>query len=126
MASRPLLSPFPVIEDGDMSDDITSTITIITNMSMMSYAYVWTGSSPIGSIVVEVSNDYKTNAAGDELDGSTATWTALTLTDTTDVSGNSGTGYIDIDQLGAHAIRTRYERTSGTGTLQCFFKGKVA
>lgn len=123
MSSRPLIQPFPVIEDGDMSADITSDVTIISNTSMVSYSYVWTGTSPVGEIVVEVSDDYAQNAAG--VVSNAGNWTALPLSDSTDVSGNSGTGFIDIDAISAYAIRTRYVRSSGTGTLNCIVKGKV-
>jgi hypothetical protein len=124
MSSRPLLQPQPVIVNGDMSGDLASMVTVISNMSMMSYSYSWTGSTPVGSISVQVSNDYRQNS-----DGSVAnagTWNSLTLSASTAVSGNTGNGLIDIDQLGAYAIRTVYTRTSGTGTLQATFKGKSA
>lgn len=91
---------------------------------MMSYSYSWTGSTPIGSITVEVSDDYSQNSDGSVKNS--GTWNELPLSDTTDISGNTGNGLIDIDQLGTYAIRTKYTRVSGTGTLQCVYKGKVA
>jgi hypothetical protein len=124
MSSRPILQPAHVISDGDMSGSITSDITIITNLTVMSYSYIWSGASPLGEIVIEVSDDYSQNVAGGV--NNAGTWTALTLSDTTLVSGNTGSGYVDLSQVGAYAIRTRYVRTSGTGTLQAYFKGKVS
>ncbi len=124
MASRPILEPQQVITNGNMTSAITSMVTIITNLSMMSYTYTWAGTSPVGAVSVQVSNDYSLNSDGSV--GNSGTWNTLPLSDSAAVSGNSGSGMIDIDQIGAYAIRTVYTPTSGTGTLQCFFKGKVA
>lgn len=123
MSSRPLLQPMPVITNGDMSGNLTSLVTVISNLSSMSYSYSWAGSSPVGSIVVEVSDDYSINSDGSVKNA--GTWNALPLAPTPGVSGNTGNGFVDIDQLGAFAIRTRYAFTSGTGTLQAIYKGKV-
>lgn len=130
MSSRPIYYPTPVIGSnsgvsGDMSAaSITSLVTVITNISMMSYSYSWTGTSPVGTITVQVSNDYSQNAAGAVLNA--GTWNTLPLSAATGVSGNTGNGLVDIDQLGANAIRTVYTKTSGVGTLTAIFKGKVS
>lgn len=123
MSSRPLLQPMPVIVNGDMSGSITSLVTVISNISQMSYAYSWTGTSPLGSISVEVSDDYSQNADGSVRNA--GTWNALPLAPTPGISGNTGMGFVDIDQLGGYAIRTKYTPTSGVGTLQAVYKGKV-
>lgn len=124
MSSRPLLQPISVITNGDMSGNLTSQVTIISNISMMSYSYSWSGSTPIGSITVEVSDDYSQNPDGTVKN--TGNWNTLPLSNTAPVSGNTGNGLIDIDQLGTYAVRTKYTRSSGTGTLQCIYKGKVS
>lgn len=124
MSSRPLLQPAPVIVNGDMSGTITSKVTIISNISMMSYSYSWVGTSPIGTITVQVSDDYTQNAEG--VVSNPGTWNTLPLSSSPAVSGNTGNGLIDIDQLGAYAIRTIYTPVSGIGSLQCIFKGKVS
>ena len=123
MASRPQLAQAPVIIDGDMSANIISTPTIIQKLSMVSYSYSWSGSSPSGTVTVEVSNDYRLNAAG-EVENA-GTWTALSGVSGA-VSGNSGTGFIDVVQTAAYAIRTKYTATSGSGTLQATVNAKVA
>lgn len=124
MSSRPQIPSYQVITNGNMTADITSKITIIDKLSMMSYSYSWAGTAPVGTIIVEVSNDYSENP-----DGSTrnaGTWTTLTLSAPTNVSGNTGTGFIDVTQTGAYAIRTRFIFTSGTGTLQAWINAKVS
>lgn len=123
MASRPLIAPHSVITDGDMASDIISEVTIITNSTLVCYAVSWAGTSPLGECQVQVSNDYKVNAAGTVQNA--GTWTTLTLSATATVSGNTGTGVIELASLASYAIRLRYARTSGSGTLQAVLTAKV-
>lgn len=121
--SRPILSPFPVITDGDMSGDITSAVTIVQNTSRITYDISWAGTAPVGTMSVQVSDTYTQNA-----DGSTrnaGNWTTLILSEVPSVSGNTGNGFIDI-QTGAYAIRLVYNFTSGTGLMQATISGKVS
>lgn len=124
MSSRPQLAPYPVITNGNMSGAITSIATIIDKLSIISYSYSWVGATPVGSVVVEVSNDYQKNADGTVRVA--GTWNTLPLSALTDISGNSGNGFIDIEINGGYAIRTRYIFTSGTGSLQAVLSSKVA
>lgn len=130
MAYRPEIKPHSVITDGDMSGSITSDVTIIQKMSMLSFAYSWTGSSPSGSISIQMSNDYALDAKGDV--ANSGTWNTITFLSSGSavtsvaVSGNTGNGFIDIFQTGAYAVRTVYTRVSGSGTLQAVVSGKVA
>lgn len=131
MSSRPRIKKYPVIVDGDMSlSSITSSATIIEDLTLIGYGFSWAGTTPIGAVSVEVSNDY---ALGP--DGSIAnagTWTTITFSlagvpvTSAPVTGNTGTGFIDIDAMSAYAIRTVYTRASGIGTLQCIVNAKVA
>ena len=132
MSTRSNLRPQSVITDGAMAntDVITSDITILQSLTIGSYTYSWSGSSPIGAISVEVSNDYKVDAAGNVLNA--GTWTAIYFTlngssvvNAAPVSGNTGTGVIEWS-TGCYAIRTLYTNTSGTGTMQAVIAGKVA
>jgi hypothetical protein len=123
LASRSLIQPYPVIQNGNMASTITSAITILTNTSVVSYTYSWSGTAPSGTVSVQVSNDYSENAAG--ATSNPGTWNTLPLGGTTTVSGNTGNGAIDIDITGFYAIRTVYTPVSGTGTLQATIKGKV-
>lgn len=89
----------------------------------MSYSYSWTGSSPVGTISVQVSNDYSEYSDGTV--NNAGTWNTLPLSTSPSVSGSSGNGMIDIDIIGTYAIRTTYTPVSGTGSLTCVYKGKV-
>lgn len=131
MSSRPLIKPIPVIVNGDMSQaSLTSSPTIIDNISMLSYALSWSGTSPVGTVSVQGSNDYTTNSAGGS--GNAGTWTTLILNSsgtpspTVPVTGNTGTGAVDITATAFYALRLVYTKTSGSGTLQVVVKAKAA
>jgi hypothetical protein len=122
MSSRPFLKPFKAIENGDMSADITSIPTILTNLSMVSYQISWTGATPVGSVIVEASNDYSLDASGKVLNA--GTWSEITQT-LASITGNSGKGMININSIPAYAIRIKYTFVSGTGTLNATIVAKV-
>ncbi len=124
MASRPILSPHPVIVDGDMSGNITSEVTIIQNISEFSYDISWTGTTPIGVMSVEATNTYTQNADGTVRDA--GNWNPIPLNTTPAVSDNTGNGFIEIDSQAGYAVRLVYTRTSGTGTMQAVICGKVS
>jgi len=123
-STRARLVPEVVINAGDMSGNLTSKVTIIQNLSLVSYAVTWSGASPVGSVSIQVSNDYAQNA-----DGSVrvaGTWNTLPLSAPTDVSGNTGNGFIDIDANAGFALRLIYTFVSGTGSMTAIVSGKVA
>lgn len=91
---------------------------------MISYDISWTGSTPVGVMSVQVSNTYSQN--GDGTVRNAGNWTTLTLSDPPSVSGNTGNGGIDVDATGFYAIRLKYIRTSGTGTMNATINAKVA
>lgn len=123
MASRPILAPFQVITNGNMSGNITSAVSVVQNLSLISYDISWTGSTPVGIMSVQVSNTYSQNSDGSVRNA--GNWTTLTLSAPAIVSGNTGNGFIDIGGTGAYAMRLVYTRTSGTGTMQAFIDAKV-
>lgn len=90
---------------------------------MLSYEIEWTGTSPIGNIIVQVSDSYSKNAAGAVENA--GTWSDLPLSATTAVSGNSGKGFISITEMPAYAARLFYDRTSGVGTMNALVTSKV-
>lgn len=124
MASRPILPVEQIITNGNMaSASITSIPSIISNTSMVSYDISWSGTSPVGTVDVQISNTYKQNA-----DGSVAVagnWTSLTLSTPFSISGNTGFGMINLSDLSSYAIRIVYTKTSGVGTLNAYIAGKV-
>ena len=107
-----------------MSANIISAVTVIQNVYSLSYDISWTGTAPVGTMSVQVSNTYSQNQDGSVRNP--GNWTTLVLTSPTPVSGSPGNGFIDIDELGAYAVRLVYNRTSGTGTMQATIAGKVS
>lgn len=124
MASRPILAPFQIITNGNMASNITSLVTITQNMSLFSYTINWSGTSPTGTVNVQVSNDYSQDASGTVLNA--GSWVTLPMSSSTAVSGNTGTGFIDIGLTGGYAYRLQYAASGGTGVMQAFIVGKVA
>lgn len=124
MASRPLTAPFPVITNGDMSGNLTSAVSIISNSTLVSYSCRWSGTSPVGSMNVQVSNDYKQDGQG--VVSNAGTWTDVPLSSTPSLSGNTGNGVIDLEGVPAYAIRLQYLFVSGVGTMQATVVTKVA
>lgn len=142
MSTRPQISPYLVIPNADaspantgsMGASITGAPTIIQKLSMISYAVAWTGTTPVGTLSVQVSNDFALNANGSVK--TAGTWNSIpldvdvagtiTVATTIPVSGNSGNGFIDIDEQAGYAIRLVYTRTSGTGTLSATLNAKVS
>lgn len=129
MSTRPQIKPNPVITNGNMASNITSTPTILSNVTCASYSLSWTGTAPVGTASVQASNDYSLNAEGQVLNA--GTWNTLTLeyggaaVTTIPVTGSPGSLFIDIEKTGAYAIRLVYTSTSGTGTLNALVVGKV-
>ena len=133
MSSRPQYNPKPVFDSTtsqDMTLTLNSLVTIIQKLSMVSYAVTWSGSTPVGTLVAQVSNDYSTNSAGDV--SNPGTWNNIpfnlagVLVNSIPISGDSGNGFIDIDQLAGYAIRLQYIPTSGIGTLGAVVNCKVS
>jgi hypothetical protein len=124
VSSRFFLEPYSVISSGDMSGNITSSVTIINRIPNLSYSVSWTGSSPVGVITVEESNDYSLNPDGSVRNA--GIWNTMTLSGAAAVSGNSDHGIIKLSQVPSFAIRLVYTRTSGTGTLNAIITGKVS
>jgi hypothetical protein len=124
MASRPLAKPYSVITNASMATTITSTPTIIDQLSMISYEVNWSGTSPAGTISVQASNSYSQNIAGGV--SNAGSWNTLTLSIIPTISGNTGSGFIDIDKLAGYAIRLVYTPTAGTGVMNVIVAAKVA
>lgn len=138
MSSRPQFNPTIVVSPtpspraptGTMSGNITSLPTIVQKLSMISYAVTWAGTTPVGTISIQVSNDYSQNADGTVANA--GTWNTITFeyngssATSVPVSGNTGNGFIDIEATAAYAIRLIYTAASGTGAMGVIVNGKVA
>lgn len=137
MSTRPQFKPQIVIPSPQgspvngsaMATNITSAPTILSNLSMISYAFSWTGTSPVGTVSIQVSNDFSLNANGTVANA--GIWNTITVdyegnaVPTIPISGNSGNGFVDIDASAAYACRAIYMATSGVGVLTAVVNAKV-
>lgn len=104
-----------------MAANITSSPIVLLYMYACSFAFLWTGTSPVGTVSIQGSNDFSQNANGTVLNA--GTWDTLTLNyggsavTSVPISGNSGNGIIDVVATGVYAIRFIYTATSGTGNI---------
>lgn len=111
-----------------MATNITSSPTIVQDMYAMSYSLSWTGTSPVGTVSVQGSNDFALNADGTVK--TAGTWNTMTLNyggsavTTVPVTGNTGNGMIDIVATGIYAVRLIYTAGSGTGSLTVIMNAK--
>lgn len=130
MSTRTNLRPQVVISAASMAGNLTSTPTVLQGLSLVSYAISWAASTAVGSISVQVSNDYA--LASDGAGANAGTWSSMTfqysgaLVSQVPVTGASGNGFVDITKTAAYACRLIYTATSGTGTLTATISGKVS
>jgi len=130
MSTRSSLRPEVVINAASMAANITSSPTVLQSLTLGTYAYSWSGSSPVGSLAIQISDDYSLNPNGTV--NNAGTWNTVyvtlngsTITNSIPISGNSGNGIVEWS-TGAYAIRTVYTAVSGTGTLSATIVAKVA
>lgn len=130
MSTRTNLRPTVVLDAGDMSGSLISAPTILQSISGVSYTVTWSGTSPVGTVSVQVSNDYSLNPDGTVANA--GTWISLYLnvsgtpSTTVALSGNTGSGFLEIEKTNAYAIRFIYTRASGIGSLTAIIAGKVS
>lgn len=139
MSTRPGIGPQTVIPNkygspsngSSMATNITSAISLLKDISLPAYTYSWTGTSPVGTLAVQVSNDYSQDGQGNVLNA--GTWNPIyfqlngsSIVNSVPVTGNTGIGAIDVPITGFYAIRTVYTATSGTGTLTAIINAKVS
>ncbi len=129
MSTRTSLRPQIVLDAGDMSGNLASDPTILQSLSCGSYSLTWSGASPVGSVSLQVSDDYKLNPDGSVENAGTWNTAPISVNGTTanfaPIAGNTGNGFIDILGTGAYAVRLIYTASSGTGSLTVVVNGKV-
>jgi hypothetical protein len=99
-----------IVTTGDMSGNISSGPVDISTLSNYSVQFTWSGTSPIGDISVQISND------GINFDN---------LSSPVSISSNSGTKVIKDSESGYKYIQAVYTFTSGVGSLNVILNGKT-
>lgn len=121
MADRPNIKPNilkPIINNGNMTDTLTSIPMNIQFIPGISFDIIWTG-TPTGVFNVQVSNTYTQNP-----DGTTANagnWTVLPTSSFSGTyptpSGSADNGFLDVVGTEACWIQIVYIPSGGSGTL---------
>lgn len=100
---------------------VASTTSLITNVQFqdnIGIQITWTGTSPVGAITIDCSNDYGRNGV------LVPTWISLDFGSAIVITGNSGTHTININQIPFSNIRATYTKGSGVGTLHAQLSAK--
>lgn len=98
-----------VFTNASMGADATSSSQNVNETTTIAVQAVWSaGSTPVGELILQTSNDNVT----------------FTDTDSRNVSGNTGSIMWNIDRPGYGFVRLFYDRTSGSGTLNASVNGK--
>jgi len=88
----------------------------------MSFQVIWSGTTPVGTATVEVSNDHQENGG---VVTNAGTWTALTTPAQLAISGNAGNALMQVTNLSAAWVRLNFAKTSGTfAALDVYFNGR--
>lgn len=107
-----------LVEAGDMSADITSDGVVYGGGRRVSIQAVWSnGSTPVGNLIVQETNQAGLNGETE----ATANWVDVAGA-TLAISGNAGSGIIQITDTASDRFRVFYDRTSGSGDLDIFYK----
>ena len=116
MQQRVEVKESQILTDGSMAADVASTPVIIVNYpkatAMINYSIqaVWSaGATPVGSLKLQATND-GTN------------WVDIACS-STEVTGNTGSVMYAIAAHSYDQVRLYYTWTSGSATLNAYFKG---
>jgi len=119
-----------ISHSGDMSQtSIASDPWSMDQMKGFAVQPIWTGSSPVGTITIQGSNDDGGTSGGNP--PVITNWTTVSFKDNTgatvssfSVSGNSGNTMIQDDAQYYRWARLVYTKGSGTGTLSARLEAK--
>ena len=99
----------PIIVAGDMSGSLSSSAYDISEINNFAVQFVWTGTTPVGTVNVLISND------GSNFD---LLGTAVAI------SGNAGNKVIPASNAGYKYVKAVFTFTSGVGVLNASISGK--
>jgi len=103
--SQNQLLPVWLIQNGNMSGNLTSQNVELEFMDNIGIHVVWTG-TPTGTLSVQIS-----------LDPTNLGWVSIPFTSPTQPSGSGGSDYFEVNQSTAAYVRLIYTAASGSGTL---------
>lgn len=119
MARKNVVSAFPMITDGDMSSDITSEITDVKHLDVATIRLQWTTvGTPVGVVNIQALQEK------DGITTSDADWFNVDLDAVIVIDNTESEHQILFEQLPFDKIRLKYNRTSGTGTMNAKISAK--
>ena len=111
MGRKNVVKSYNSFDNVSLAANQTSPVTDIAFKDNIGIIVDWSGTAPLGELIVEATND------DNEVDASNWTWVALDFGNTITINGATGNHLINISQAPFNKIRLRYARTSGTGNL---------
>lgn len=116
MAGKDTIIPIPIIANGNMAANISSTIVKIQGFDNLGFQLVYTG-SPTGTFNIGISQDQKNwTILPDALFSPAGPITAI---------GAGDDVFIDLNQMGAAYIQLYYTAGSGSGSLSALLTAKL-
>ena len=109
---------FKLFDAANLSADRTSEIVYVPYLDNVGMIVSWSGTAPVGELKIEVSNQQ-------ENPNQPMIWSELDFGSPIIITGNSGTHTINMNQLPFNAIRARYVRTGGSGSLDLIMQVKM-
>lgn len=129
MSTRTRIAPvtLPVL---NMASSSNSQAMILKSNTGFSFSVAWAGSTPTGTLQLQVSDDYSLSPTGQIINS--GTWNNAPMNvngayaTTISISGNTGNGMIDASPTRVHAVRLAYTESGGTGTMTIVFTAGVS
>jgi hypothetical protein len=113
MSRKNVLKSYKMLDAADISANASSPETSVINTDKASIHVVWSGSSPVGTLVVQAKN------------GEFDSWYTLDFGSAISISGSSGEHSIVLNETPFERIKLVYTATSGTGTLNAVITMKT-
>lgn len=113
MGRKSIIKPYKVFDEVDISSSQNSTFSSLEPVDKAVIHIEWTGTSPVGTIVVQSRMDESSN------------WVDVDMGTSISVSGNTGSHVLLFNEKPAPQIRLQYVRTSGTGSLTATLSANV-
>lgn len=105
----------------------TSSASSILYKDNIGLQYALTGNAT-GQLDIEISNNYNPGKPQTEGSYNAGTWTAITQTSPNTLPAVIGSGtasiYVNLNQLGASYLRSKWSNSSGSGTITGTFTAK--
>lgn len=117
---KDVLNPkgFKLFNETDMSVNQTSPIVYVPYLDNVGIVVSWAGTSPVGEVVVEVSNQQ-------ENPNESMIWGELDFGSPITITGNTGEHLISCNNVPFNAMRLKYKATSGVGDLTAILQVKM-